>query len=127
MTLETHYRAYLNALNEHRLDDLVHYVQDEVQYNGRAWTRDQYRDNIAGDIAAIPDLFFHAEIVVADENQVACRIRFDCTPEQEFLGFTPNGKRLSFTEHVFYRFVDHRIAEVWSMIDRPAIAAQLAD
>jgi len=31
--LETHYRAYLAALNERRLDDLVHYVQDELSYN----------------------------------------------------------------------------------------------
>jgi predicted ester cyclase len=27
--LETRYRAYLAALNERRLDDLVHYVQDD--------------------------------------------------------------------------------------------------
>jgi predicted ester cyclase len=31
--LEDRYRAYLGALNERRLDDLVHYVQDELSYN----------------------------------------------------------------------------------------------
>jgi predicted ester cyclase len=73
MTLESHYRAYLAALNERRLNDLVH-----------------------------------------------------CTPRDRFLGFTPNGSRLHFAEHVFYRFRDNRIAEVSSLIDRASIAAQLA-
>ena len=56
--LETRYRAYLDVLNERRLDDLVHYVQDEVSYNGETMTRRQYQDLIAADIAAIPDLIF---------------------------------------------------------------------
>jgi predicted ester cyclase len=40
-------------------------------------------------------------------------------------GFSPNGKRLIFAEHVFYLFRDGRIAAVLSLIDRAAIAAQL--
>jgi len=123
--LEARYRAYLDVLNERRLDDLVHFVQDELSYNGETMTRRQYQDLIAADIAAIPDLFFDAQIVVASGDQVACRLVFDCTPQHECLGFSPNGERLSFAEHVFYQFRDGRIAAVWSLIDRPAIEAQL--
>ena len=123
--LETRYRAYLDALNERRLDDLVHYVQDELSYNGETMTRYQYQAMIAGDIAAIPDLTFDAHIIVASGDYVACRLVFDCTPEREFLGFTPHGERLSFAEHVFYHFRDGRIAAVSSLIDRSAIGAQL--
>jgi predicted ester cyclase len=123
--LETRYRAYLDVLNERRLDDLVHYVQDEVSYNGETMTRRQYQDLIAADIAAIPDLIFDAHIIVASDDQLACRLVFDCTPQHEFLGFSPNGERLCFAEHVFYHFRDGRIAAVWSLIDRPAIEAQL--
>jgi predicted ester cyclase len=123
--LETRYRAYLDALNERRLDDLVHYVQDELSYNGEAMTRRQYQDLIAADIAAIPDLVFDAHIIVASGDRVACRLVFDCTPRHEFLGFAPNGERVVFAEHVFYHFRDGRIAAVSSLIDRPAIAAQL--
>jgi predicted ester cyclase len=125
MSLETHYRAYLAALNERRLDDLGLYVHDELTYNGEAMTRDRYRDMIAADIAAIPDLTFDARIVVADQDWVACRIVFDCTPQHDFLGFSPNGARLSFAEHVFYRFRDNRIATVSSLIDRFAVKTQL--
>ena len=123
--LETRYRAYLNALNERRLDDLVHYVQDELSYNGETMTRCQYQEMIAADIIAIPDLIFDAQIIVASGDQVACRLVFDCTPQHEFLGFSPNGERLCFAEHVFYHLRDGRIAAVWSLIDRPAIEAQL--
>jgi SnoaL-like polyketide cyclase len=56
---------------------------------------------------------------------VACRLVFDCTPQREFLGFIPDGRRLAFAEHVFYRFDGGRIAAVWSLIDRAAIAEQL--
>ena len=80
---------------------------------------------ITADITAIPDLIFDAQILVASDDQVACRLVFDCTPQQEFLGLLPNGERLCFAEHVFYDFPDGRIAAVWSLIDRPAIEAQL--
>ena len=123
--LEARYRAYLDALNERRLDDLVPFVQDELSYNGETMTRCQYQDLIAADITAIPDLFFDAQIVVASGDQVACRLVFDCTPQHEFLGFSPNGERLCFAEHVFYHFREGRIAAVSSLIDRPAIEAQL--
>jgi predicted ester cyclase len=123
--LETRYRAYLDALNERRLDDLVLYVQDELSYNGEIMTRRQYQDLIAADITAIPDLIFEAHLVVASGDNVACRLVFDCTPQHEFLGFSPNGERLVFAEHVFYHFLGGRIAAVSSLIDRSAIEAQL--
>ena len=123
--LETRYRAYLDALNERRLDDLVLYVQDELSYNGEIMTRRQNQDLIAADITAIPDLIFDAHIVVTSGDNVACRLVFDCTPQHEFLGFSPNGERLVFAEHVFYHFLGGRIAAVSSLIDRSAIEAQL--
>jgi steroid delta-isomerase-like uncharacterized protein len=123
--LEDRYRAYLGALNDRRLDDLVDFVHDELTYNGEPMTRGQYRDLIAADLAAVPDLFYDARIVVAGDDRVACRLVFDCTPHAPFLGFTPNGRRLSFAEHVFYEFRDGRIAAVSSLIDRFTVAAQL--
>jgi hypothetical protein len=54
------------------------------------------------------------------------RMADHCTPQRDFLGFRPDGRRLVFAEHVFYRYRDGRIAEVTSLIDRAAIAAQPA-
>jgi predicted ester cyclase len=36
-----------------------------------------------------------------------------------------NGKRVSFTENVFYEFRADKIVQVWSAIDKAAIEAQL--
>jgi predicted ester cyclase len=123
--LEAHYRAYLRALNEGRLDDLDAFVADSLTYNDATLTRADYRALLAADRAAIPDLRYRPETLVVAGTEVACRLLFTCTPEREFLGFTPNGTRLTFAEHVFYDFRDNRIAAVKSLIDRHAIAVQL--
>jgi predicted ester cyclase len=124
--LEQHYRDYLAVLNERRFADLIRYVHDDLTYNGEPMTRQQYADLIAGDVAAIPDLAYQVDLLVATDGQVACRLMFDCTPVGEFLGFRPDGGRVTFAEHVFYRFRDGRIADVRSLIDRDAIRRQLA-
>jgi predicted ester cyclase len=125
--IEQRYRDYLTVLDERRFDELSDYVHDALTYNDAPMTGRQYRDLIEADVAAIPDLFYAIETLVVSGDEVACRIRFDCTPEREFLGgFVPDGRRLSFTEHVFYRFREGRIAHVWSLIDRDEIRRQLA-
>jgi predicted ester cyclase len=81
---------------------------------------------LEADVAAVPDLLFIAELIVTQDDVVACRLAFQCTPQQQFLGFDPPGTPIAFAEHVFYRFCDSKIAEVWSVIDTQAIAAQTA-
>ena len=81
---------------------------------------------LEADVDAIPDLQFTPEILLADDNVVACRLFFRCTPQREFLGFKPTGTQISFPEHVFYRFDDRRIVEVWSVIDKEAVREQLS-
>ncbi len=89
-------------------------------------TRLDYQNLIAGDVAAIPDLFFDIQVLVVAGDWIACRLHFACTPQREFLGLQPNGKAVSFAEHVFYKLRDGKIFEVLSLIDRPAIERQLA-
>jgi predicted ester cyclase len=121
------YRRYLRCLNERRWDDLRDFVHDELSYNSTPMSLGDYAAARQAETRAIPDLQFTADLIVADAETVAARLFFRCTPEQPFLGFQPTGKPISFAEHVFYRFRDHRIAEVWSLIDLPAIAAQTSD
>ena len=42
-----------------------------------------------------------------------------------FLGIDASGRRVSFAEHVFYRFRASKIEHVWSLIDTDAIRRQL--
>jgi predicted ester cyclase len=121
------YRDYLACLNDRRWDELGLFVADDVVHNGRKLGLSGYRAMLEADVRAIPDLQFVAEILVADDHFVSCRLFFECTPQQAFLGFEPTGGRVSFPEHVFYRFDNRRIVEVWSVIDKQAIREQVSE
>lgn len=120
------YRDYLACLNARRWDELERFVGEEVVHNGRLLGLRGYRAMLEADIEAIPDLRYVPEILIADDRVVSCRLLFHCTPQREFLGFAPTGGRVSFSEHVFYAFREGRITEVWSLIDREAVRAQLS-
>lgn len=118
------YRDYLACLNDRRWDDLGECVSDDVVRNGERLGLSGYRAMLEADTQAIPDLQFNAEILMADERNVACRLVFTCTPKRTFLGVEPTGQQVTFAEHVFYRFEHGRIAQVWSVIDTDAVRKQ---
>ena len=123
--LELIYRRYLATLNEHRTHDLSEFVQDRLTYNGQEWSRQEYERLLTEDVTTFPDLAYPIGLLVVQGPRVACRIDFDCMPVREWLGFQPNGKRISFSEHVFYEFHQGRIQHVWSLLDHQAISRQM--
>ncbi len=125
--LEHIYRDYIAALNARRFGDLDHFVGDRLTYNGEDWTRDAYRSLLESDAQRIPDLQYRIQLLVVASDQVACRLWFDCSPQQECLGMDARGRHVSFAEHVFYRFRANRIAHVWSLIDAEGIRRQLSE
>ena len=104
----------------------VRFVCADVIHNGKSLGLSGYREMLEADVAAIPDLRFDADLIVVQDDLLAGRLLFQCTPQREFLGFQPSGAQVSFTEHVFYRFRDAKIAQVWSAIDTRTVAAQTA-
>lgn len=104
---------------------MAQFVHDDVRYNDRPTGLSGYRAMLERDFRQIPDLQFTIALLVAAPPYVASRLSFDCTPRQEFLGLPVNGRRVSFTENVFYEVRAGRIYEVWSVIDKAAIEAQL--
>ena len=77
------------------------------------------------DFRDIPDLRFDIELLISEPPRIAARLKFDCSPAGRFLGLAVDGKRVSFCENVFYDFGDGKIRQVWSVIDKAAIEAQL--
>jgi predicted ester cyclase len=69
----------------------------------------------------IPDLYFEIHTLIAEPPIVASRLVYNCTPTRMFLGLHVDGKRLSFSENVFYRFRGEKIEQIWSVIDKAAI------
>ena len=126
-TLSGSYREYIECLNRRDLSELGRFVSDDVTHNGEPFGLVGYKRMLEGDYEDIPDLHFHIELVVADSSTVGARLAFDCTPKGNFLGLDVDGRRVSFHENVFYRYDKGLISEVWSIIDRAELEAQLHD
>jgi steroid delta-isomerase-like uncharacterized protein len=119
------YREYISCLNKQDWPDLGRFVHEDVHYNGERIGLTGYREMLEGDFRAIPDLYFNIHLLISEPPRVASRLSFDCTPKGTLFGLPVNGRKVSFAENVFYEFRDGRIAEVWSIIDKAAIEAQL--
>ena len=119
------YKAYIACLNRQDWPNLHRFVADDARHNGRPFGLAGYRAMLERDFAEIPDLQFNIELLICDPPHVASRLRFDCRPKGLFLDLPVNGRRVVFTENVFYRFRDGRVMEVWSVVDKAAIEAQL--
>ena len=123
--LERIYRAYIACLNRQDWDALGEFVADDARHNGRPFGLTGYRAMLENDFRTIPDLRFTIGLLAADPPLIAARLDFDCRPVGEFLGLPVNGKRVRFSENVFYRFEGCKIVEVWSLLDRDAVERQV--
>ena len=119
------YRAYIACLNRQDWPALGRFVHDDVVHNARPLGLSGYRAMLEQDFREIPDLRFNIELLISEPPRIAARLKFDCTPVGTFLGLAVNGRRVSFCENVFYEFSDDKVRQVWSVIDKTAIEAQL--
>ena len=110
-------RDYIACLNKQDWPNLGQFVH-EVYCNDEGIGLSGYREMLEGDFRAISR-------PLSEPPRVASRLHFDCTPKGILFGLHVNGKRVSFTENVFYEFRDERIEKVWSVTDKAAIESQL--
>lgn len=119
------YQGYINCLNRQDWEHLGHFVHSDVTYNATTIGLAGYRAMLERDFREIPDLVFRIQLLVADPPTVASRLNFTVSPSGEFFGLPINGRTVTFDENVFYECRDGKIAQVWSVIDKAAIAQQL--
>ncbi|MDE1182402.1 ester cyclase [Paraburkholderia sp.] len=119
------YRDYIACLNRQDWPALGQFVHDDAIHNGRRLGLSGYRAMLERDFDDIPDLHFNIALLTADPPLIASRLAFACAPKGRFLGLDVNGTHIVFTENVFYRFRGRQIEEVWSIIDKAEIEAQL--
>lgn len=123
--LAAFYRGYIACLNAQDWASLGQFVGEDAVHNGRRLGLDGYRAMLVRDFATIPDLRFEIDRLACDPPLVAARLAFDCHPAGDFLGLPVGGRRVAFSENVLYEVRDGRIREVWSILDRQAVAAAL--
>ena len=126
-TLKDAYTGYIACLNRQDLATLEDFVGDEVHYNGERVGLAGYRKMLERDFRAIPDLRFVIDLLIAEAPHIAARLMFDCTPVGDLFDVPVNGRRVRFTENVFYTFEAGRIVNVKSVIDKAAVAAQVSN
>jgi predicted ester cyclase len=119
------YRGYIACLNRQDWTKLGVFVDEDVYYNGMRIGLSGYREMLEEDFRAIPDLYFDVQLLISEPPRIASRLQFDCTPTGVLFGLPVNGKKVQFSENVFYEFLDRRIQDVWSIIDKAAIESQL--
>ncbi|MDX3926269.1 MAG: ester cyclase [Shinella sp.] len=124
--LRSFYHAYIDCLNRQDWDELGQYVADNAKHNGRPFGLSGYRSMLIKDFEDIPDLRFVVDRLACDPPLIAARLAFDCSPKSSFLGLKVDGRRISFTENVFYEVRNGKIADVFSVIDKAAIEEQIA-
>lgn len=111
------------CLNEQDWSRLGQFVHEEVFHNGEQIGLAGYQEMLERDFRKIPDLFFDVRMLVCEPPRLASRLRFDCTPIGILFGYDVNGRKVSFTENVFYEFQREQITSAWSVIDKAAMAA----
>lgn len=119
------YRAYIACLNARDWQRLGQFVAEDANHNGQRFGLSGYRAMLENDFTQIPDLHFNIALLIYDPPNIAARLQFNCSPKGIFFGLPINGKRVSFTENVFYELREGKIRQVWSLIDKAAIEAQL--
>jgi len=124
--LGQHYRRYIDCLNQRQIDQLDGFVHETIRYNGAPMSRDDWKAGpILATIEVMPDFRWTISEIVVEGERIAARLTDTGTLAREWLGLSPTGRSVAFTEMVFYTFTDGRMSEIWSLFDQAGMKAQL--
>jgi len=119
------------VLNRGRLQLLDDCIADEfVEHNpvpGQGPGREGVKHRVRALREAFPDVRFVLDEVVAENDIVAVRYRWEGTHSGTFLGIPATGRRAAVRGMDFYRFKSGRIAEHWDNMDELSMLTQLGD
>lgn len=75
--------------------------------------------------AAFPCYELFADDLIAEDDKVAVRARFQGTQQGELQGIAPTGKTVTLPFIIIYRIADEKIAEHWMSVDQLELLKQL--
>jgi steroid delta-isomerase-like uncharacterized protein len=74
---------------------------------------------------AFPDLHITVEDTIAEGDRVVGRNLLTGTHRGDYMGLSPTGNPVVYSEIFIFRFADGRIAEIWGVVDVVAQLRQL--
>jgi steroid delta-isomerase-like uncharacterized protein len=101
--------------------DYVLHLADGTEIVGA----DQYIKFVNALVAAIPDIKYKVEDIVADGDIIAIRASFTGTNTGPLRGIPPTGRKVSMREAFFVRLEGDKVVEEWSFINYMALMQQL--
>lgn len=76
-------------------------------------------------LKAFPDLHYTVDDVIAEGDKVALNLSASGTHQNEFLGFGASDRKINYKEMFFFRIVNGRIVDGWSIVDMENVKNQL--
>jgi steroid delta-isomerase-like uncharacterized protein len=83
------------------------------------------KKHIAEWLAGFPDLRFHIEQMIAEEDQVVSQIEMQGTHTGIWLGIAPTGKQIKIRMMTIHRLKDEKIFEDWVLVESLGFYQQL--
>ena len=78
---------------------------------------DNFKRVIRYILAAVPDQIYHCDALVAEEDLVVARTRWEGTFSGEYLGVQGNGKRFVVGQYHTFRIAGGKLIEHWAVRD----------
>ena len=128
-------RFFDEAWNQNRVATLDEYISTDNIHHGVSHTGprgpDDTRQMMKRWRAAFPDVQYHIEVLVAEDDLVAARTTMTAThTEVVSSGFgsriqPPTGKSFRATEMFIFRIEGGKVVELWATYDRLSVLEQL--
>lgn len=123
--LESFYRRYNAACNDHAFDRLGEFVAPDVVVDGRPRGLAGYVDGLREVVRAFPDYRWEIRRLLIDGDWIAAHFLDTGTHRGPALGVAASGRPVRTQEFAFYRIEAGTIAEVWGTADDLALLHQI--
>ena len=123
--LRSWYLRYGEALNNHELDGMDEFINDEVLLDGVPGKRGDVVAVLKGIVDAVPDIHWELEELLIDRDRIAVRAVNTGTPVKEWLGVAPSGASFEIVEYAIYTVGDGRFVKMTNLHDSAEMLRQL--
>lgn len=117
--------------NQGRVDEVGDAVAETMIFHEGGATRTLSLDDLKRAMArwrsGFPDLVFEMHQLVVSGDLAAARLTMHGTHLGLWRDRPATGRRIAVEHMFFFRFQDGRIVEIWEMLDRGALDAQLGE
>jgi predicted ester cyclase len=111
-------RRYAEVIyNEHKLEKLSEYVDDDLL--------EEATEHLRQFFTAFPDSHTTIEDLIGEGDKVVGRLSVKGTNTGPFAGQPPTGKKIQFGSYRIYRIAGGKFVETWAMQDRLGLMEQL--